>query len=75
MARSCAKCVGSATSVPPKALRLINDQEALILDVRDGGEYKEGHIPQARHIPLVLCATDWANRPRPRISPSSSIVA
>lgn len=35
-----------------EALRLINDQEALILDVRDGGEYKEGHIPQARHIPL-----------------------
>ena len=35
-----------------EALRLINDQDALILDVRDGGEYKDGHIPQARHIPL-----------------------
>ena len=36
-----------------EALRLINDQDAVILDIRDGGEYKEGHIPQARHIPFA----------------------
>ena len=34
------------------ALRLINDQDAVIMDIRDAGEYKEGHIPQARHIPF-----------------------
>ena len=34
------------------ALRLINDQDAVIMDIRDAGEYREGHIPQARHIPF-----------------------
>jgi len=34
------------------ALRLINDQDAAIVDIRDAAEYKEGHIPQARHIPF-----------------------
>lgn len=34
-----------------EALRLINDQEAWIVDIRDSGEYKSGHIPQARNIP------------------------
>jgi rhodanese-related sulfurtransferase len=41
------------TSVSPmQALQLINHQDAVILDVREGGEYKTGHIPNARHIPL-----------------------
>lgn len=34
-----------------EALRLINDQEAWVVDIRDAAEYKSGHIPQARHIP------------------------
>ena len=46
------KMRGVSSLSAAEALRLINDQEALILDVRDGSEYKEGHIPQARHIPL-----------------------
>ena len=46
------KMRGVSSLSAAEALRLINDQEALILDVRDGNEYKEGHIPQARHIPL-----------------------
>mgnify|MGYP003382732069 CR=1 FL=1 len=46
------KIRGVSSLSAAEALRLINDQEALILDIRDGGEYKEGHIPQARHIPL-----------------------
>ncbi len=33
-------------------LRLINDQDAAIVDIRDASDYKEGHIPQARHIPF-----------------------
>ncbi|MEI2780320.1 MAG: rhodanese-like domain-containing protein [Candidatus Competibacter sp.] len=36
-----------------EALRLINDRDAWVVDIREGGEYKEGHIPQARHIPLA----------------------
>jgi rhodanese-related sulfurtransferase len=23
------------------------------VDIRDGGEYKQGHVPQARHIPFA----------------------
>jgi rhodanese-related sulfurtransferase len=34
-----------------EAVRLINRRDALILDVRDAGEYTAGHIPKARHIP------------------------
>ncbi len=34
-----------------EALRFINDEDAWILDVRDGKGYKEGHIPKAQHIP------------------------
>lgn len=35
-----------------EALRMINDQDAWVLDVRDAGGFKAGHLPQARHIPL-----------------------
>lgn len=43
---------GISTLNAADALRLINDQEATIVDIRDLGDYKEGHIPQARHIPF-----------------------
>lgn len=33
-------------------LRLLNDQDATIVDIRDLGDYKQGHIPQALHIPF-----------------------
>lgn len=44
---------GISTLNAAEALRLINDQDAWVVDIRDGGEYKEGHIPQARHIPFA----------------------
>ena len=34
------------------ATRLMNEGKALVLDVRDEKEYKAGHLPRARHIPL-----------------------
>lgn len=37
---------------PMEAVRLINHGNALVLDVRSDGEFKEGHIPHARHMPL-----------------------
>ena len=37
---------------PTQALQLINHKDAVILDVRAEGEFKTGHIPQARHIPV-----------------------
>jgi rhodanese-related sulfurtransferase len=36
----------------PEAVQLINRQDALIVDVREPGEFKGGHIPNARNIPL-----------------------
>ena len=47
------KMRGVSTLNATEALRLINDRDAWVVDIREGGEYKEGHIPQARHIPLA----------------------
>ncbi|MCP5159356.1 MAG: rhodanese-like domain-containing protein [Gammaproteobacteria bacterium] len=44
---------GISTVNATEALRLINDQEAWVVDIRDAGEYKSGHIPQSRHIPAA----------------------
>ncbi len=37
---------------PQDAVRLINDENTLVLDVRLDKEFKEGHILDATHIPL-----------------------
>jgi rhodanese-related sulfurtransferase len=34
------------------ATRLINDSNAIVLDVRDAKEFEKGHVPNARHVPL-----------------------
>ncbi len=47
------KMRGIRTLNTAEALRLINDQEAWVVDIRDAGDYREGHIPQARHIPFA----------------------
>lgn len=36
---------------PAEAVRLMNRRGALVLDVRTEGEFQEGHIPEARHLP------------------------
>lgn len=36
-----------------EATRLINQRDAVVLDVRDEGEYRAGHIPNSRHVPLT----------------------
>jgi len=36
---------------PFEAVQLINRRDALVLDVRDTGDYAAGHISNARHIP------------------------
>lgn len=46
------KMRGVSTLDAAGALRLINDQDAVVVDIRDAGDYKEGHIPQARHFPF-----------------------
>lgn len=35
-----------------EAVQLINRQDAAIVDVREPGEFKTGHIPNARNLPL-----------------------
>lgn len=37
---------------PNQALQLINHEDAVVIDVRDLGEYKAGHLPDARHLPV-----------------------
>jgi rhodanese-related sulfurtransferase len=37
---------------PQEAVMLFNHDEALILDVRENSEFKDGHISKAKHIPL-----------------------
>lgn len=36
-----------------EAVRMINDQDAIIIDLRDPGDYKAGHALNARNIPLT----------------------
>ncbi len=36
---------------PMDAVTLINRKDAVVIDVRDEGEFKGGHINNARHIP------------------------
>ena len=43
--------VTSVTSL--QALQLINHQDGVVLDVRDGAGYKSGHIPRSLHIPAT----------------------
>ena len=47
------KLRGVTSVTPMQALQLINQQDGLVLDIRDGGGYKSGHIPQALHIPAA----------------------
>jgi len=37
---------------PHAATRLMNDTGTVVLDVREDGEWKQGHIANALHIPL-----------------------
>ena len=45
---------------PGDALGLMNHQEALVLDVREDGEYTSGHILGSRHIPLSKLSGELA---------------
>jgi len=43
---------------PFEAIRQLNDQQAVVVDVRDTKEFSEGHLKDAVHIPL----SDLKNR-------------
>ncbi|MDP2824281.1 MAG: rhodanese-like domain-containing protein [Sulfuritalea sp.] len=44
---------GVANLTPAQATLLMNREDALVLDVRETGEWTSGHIPGARHITLA----------------------
>lgn len=41
---------------PMEATQMLNHKDALLLDVREDKEYREGHIGDAVHIPLAALA-------------------
>lgn len=53
----------------PEAVRLVNQEQAVVVDVREPEEFKGGHIPKAVHAPLsafgaTLAALDkYKSRP------------
>jgi len=38
---------------PQQAINLVNTEQGVFLDVRDGGDFKQGHIADALHIPAA----------------------
>ena len=44
---------GAQNLSPAEATLLMNREDALVLDVRESGEWGSGHIPGARHITLA----------------------
>ncbi|NOY61666.1 MAG: rhodanese-like domain-containing protein [Gammaproteobacteria bacterium] len=48
------KALGFKEVPPSEATRLINREDALVLDVRDDDDFEDGHIVNATHIPFAL---------------------
>lgn len=48
------------------ATRLINDTQAVVVDVRAAGEFEAGHLPGARHIALAEITNRLAELPQDR---------
>ncbi len=44
---------GGRRLAPSDAVRLINDKDALIVDLRAATDYKRGHIVDSRNIPMA----------------------
>lgn len=51
------KLRGYSSISPAESTRMINHDEALVLDVRESKEYSEGHIINSLHIPLASLKT------------------
>ena len=45
---------------PQQAINMVNGQEGVFLDLRDGGDYKQGHIVEALNIPVAKLPTRMA---------------
>jgi rhodanese-related sulfurtransferase len=54
------RSTGGPWVTPAQATHLINREDALVLDVRDPGEYGAGHVLGAKNIPLSRLDQDPA---------------
>ena len=52
-----------------EALRLHNHEDAAVLDIREINEYREGHIPAARSVPLATLKDKLAELKVPKDRP------
>ena len=41
---------------PQQAINMVNAEQGLFLDLRDGADFKQGHIADAVHIPVAKLA-------------------
>lgn len=46
--------LGYKSLTPSDAVRLMNSENAVLLDVRDESEFRSGHILNAKHVPVAL---------------------
>lgn len=44
---------GGSSLSPVQATMMINREDALMVDLRDQNDFQQGHIPNAKHIPLA----------------------
>jgi len=59
------RSTGGPWVTPAQATHLINREDALVVDVRDAGEYAAGHVLGAKNVPLARIedgANDLAKR-------------
>lgn len=47
------RIAGYAKIDPSEAVKMLNRDEAVLLDIREGKEYKDGHIVDSIHIPVT----------------------
>jgi len=60
---------GVARVGPTEATRLINQEDAVVVDVRGDGEFHQGHIINAVHLPLQQLAEQLGRLERHRQRP------
>src|SRR5262249_824774 len=66
--RACGLPVGTLTNVTAQELAdlLARNSDLVILDVREPAEWADGHMPGARHIPMLQVADRIGEIPRNR---------
>jgi len=66
---------GIQTLSPQDATRLINHDEAVLVDVREPSEYEQGHIINALHVPLGTLSSKIGRLEKYRSRPIVTVCA